>query len=259
MVPKCSRSCSLMRPPSVERGAGAEEAGCIQRPPSPRALRLEPFTMRMATFDAARRPSAPCVSCCEVAQQKSRCITSGSLVQEALAMHEGRFAHGVEHEDVRWWEVVSLHHGDHALHGCPPWRPRCVRPKRCATPSIVPAPGSTLRASILRRERSLGACRFAASLGEHGRDVGQGGRHSLMLTRRAEDVPEGVHHLWIHEGALNLPDVALGDEPLLVVSVDSTFCRLCLARKWPLPLSLTCSTMAANVGPSTCSTSTNRF
>ena len=29
----------------------------------------------------------------------------GSLVQEALAMHEGsRFAHGVEHEDVRWWE-----------------------------------------------------------------------------------------------------------------------------------------------------------
>ena len=41
-----------------------------------------------------------------------------------------------------------------------------------------------------------------------------------MLTRRAEDVPEGVHHLWIHEGALNLPDVALGDEPLLVVSVD---------------------------------------
>ena len=28
----------------------------------------------------------------------------GSLVQEALAMHEGsRFAHGVEHEDVRWW------------------------------------------------------------------------------------------------------------------------------------------------------------
>ena len=46
-----------------------------------------------------------------------------------------------------------------------------------------------------------------------------GGR-SLMLTRRAEDVPEGVHHLWIHEGALNLPDVALGDEPLLVVSVD---------------------------------------
>ena len=76
----------------------------------------------------------------------------GSLVQEALAMHEGsRFAHGVEHEDVRWWRVVSLHHGDHALHGCPPWRPRCVRPKRCATPSIVPAPGSTLRASILHQ------------------------------------------------------------------------------------------------------------
>ena len=43
---------------------------------------------------------------------------------------------------------------------------------------------------------------------------------SLMLARRAEDVPEGVHHFWIHEGALNLPVVALGDEPLLIVCVD---------------------------------------
>ena len=76
--------------------------------------------------------------------------------------------------------------------------------------SVDLAPGSVRLVHADSQEALVGMAEMWAKAG---------GR-SLMLTRRAEDVPEGVHHLWIHEGALNLPDVALGDEPLLVVSVD---------------------------------------
>ena len=146
----------------------------------------------------------------------------GSLVQEALAMHEGsRFAHGVEHEDVRWWEG------------------RLPAPRRSRAPRL-PTMAPTVRApeevrdSIDRTRTRLhvdgvdlapGSVRLVhadsqEALVSMAEMWAKAGGRSLMLTRRAEDVPEGVHHLWIHEGALNLPDVALGDEPLLVVSVD---------------------------------------
>ena len=74
-----------------------------------------------------------------------------------------------------------------------------------------------------------------------------------MLTRRAEDVPE-IPPLGSRR-ALNLPDVALGDEPLLVVALISTFCRLCLAR---YGASSFADVLDHGRSDSSCSTSTNR-
>lgn len=146
----------------------------------------------------------------------------GSLVQEALAMHEGsRFAHGVEHEDVRWWEGRLPAPRRSRAPRLPTMAPTVRAPEevresidrtrtRLHVDSVDLAPGSVR----LVHADSPEALQRMASM------WAKAGGCSLMLTRRAEDVPEGVHHLWIHEGALNLPDVALGDEPLLVVSVD---------------------------------------
>ena len=146
----------------------------------------------------------------------------GSLVQEALAMHEGsRFVHGVDHDDVRWWET------------------RLPSPRRSRAPRL-PTMAPTVRApddvrdSIDRTRARLhandvdlapGSVRLvhAASpkaVVNMAQAWANAGGCSLMLTRRDEDVPEGVHHFWIHEGALNLPDIALGDKPLLIVGVD---------------------------------------
>ena len=146
----------------------------------------------------------------------------GSLVQEALAMHDGsRFAHGVDHEDVRWWE------------GRLPSPPRARAPRLPTMAPTVRAPDD-VRASVDRTRARLhaddvdlppGSVRLVHAdspevLVSMAQAWAKAGGCSLMLTRRAEDVPEGVHHFWIHEGALNLPDVALGEEPLLVVNVD---------------------------------------
>ena len=146
----------------------------------------------------------------------------GSLVQEALAMHEGsRFAHGVEHEDVRWWEGRLPAPRRSRAPRLPTMAPTVRAPEevrdsidrtrtRLHVDSVDLAPGSVRLVHADSQQALVSMAEMWAKAG---------GR-SLMLTRRAEDVPEGVHHLWIHEGALNLPDVALGDEPLLVVSVD---------------------------------------
>ena len=146
----------------------------------------------------------------------------GSLVQEALAMHEGsRFAHGVEHGDVRWWE-----------NRLPP--PRRSRAPRLPTMAPTVRAPEEVRDSIDRTRARLNANDVDLSPGSvrlvhaaspeavtsMARAWAKAGGCSLMLTRRADDVPEGVHQFWIHEGALNLPEVALGDKPLLVVSVD---------------------------------------
>ena len=146
----------------------------------------------------------------------------GSLVQEALAMHEGsRFAHGVEHEDVRWWEGRLPAPRRSRAPRLPTMAPTVRAPEevrdsidrtrtRLHVESVDLAPGSVRLVHADSQQALVSMAEMWA----------RAGGRSLMLTRRAEDVPEGVHHLWIHEGALNLPDVALGDEPLLVVSVD---------------------------------------
>lgn len=146
----------------------------------------------------------------------------GSMVQEALAMHEGsRFAHGVEHEDVRWWEG------------------RIPAPRRARAPRL-PTMAPTVRAPEEVREsmdRTRARLRVDtvdlppscvrvvhAAAPDAVKGMAQAwaeaGGCSLVLARRAEDVPEGAVHFWIHEGALNLPAEALGDRPLLIVSVD---------------------------------------
>ncbi|MDP6233731.1 MAG: hypothetical protein QF839_06090 [Candidatus Poseidoniaceae archaeon] len=146
----------------------------------------------------------------------------GSMVQEALAMHEGsRFAHGVEHEDVRWWEG------------------RIPAPRRARAPRL-PTMAPTVRAPEEVREsmdrtrarlrvdtvdlppscvRVVHAATPDAVKGM-AQTWAEAGGCSLVLARRAEDVPEGALHFWIHEGALNLPAEALDDRPLLIVSVD---------------------------------------
>ena len=146
----------------------------------------------------------------------------GSLVQEALAMHEGsRFAHHVEHEDVRWWEGRLPAPRRSRAPRLPTMAPTVRAPEevrdsidrtrtRLHVESVDLAPGSVRLVHADSQQALVSMAEMWA----------RAGGRSLMLTRRAEDVPEGVHHLWIHEGALNLPDVALGDEPLLVVSVD---------------------------------------
>ena len=146
----------------------------------------------------------------------------GSLVQEALAMHEGsRFAHGVDHDDVRWWE------------GRLPAVRRSRAPRLPTMAPTVRAPDD-VRASVDRTRARLqvdtvdlapGSVRLIHADSPDALVVmaqawAKAGGCSVMLTRRAEDVPEGVHHFWIHEGALNLPSVALGDAPLLLVHLD---------------------------------------
>jgi len=146
----------------------------------------------------------------------------GSMVQEALAMHEGsRFAHGVEHEDVRWWEG------------------RIPAPRRARAPRL-PTMAPTVRASEEVREsmdRTRARLRVDtvdlppscvrvvhSSTPDAVKGMAQAwaeaGGCSLVLARRAEDVPEGTLQFWIHEGALNLPPEALDERPLLIVSVD---------------------------------------
>ena len=146
----------------------------------------------------------------------------GSMVQEALAMHEGsRFAHGVEHEDVRWWE------------GRIP-APRRARAPRLPTMAPTVRAPEEVRQSMDRTRARLrvdtvdlppSCVRVVHAPAPNAvRGIAQAwaeaGGCSLVLARRAEDVPEGAVHFWIHEGALNLPAEALGDRPLLIVSVD---------------------------------------
>ena len=146
----------------------------------------------------------------------------GSLVQEALAMHDGsRFTNSVDHEDVRWWE------------GKLP-APRRARAPRLPTmaptvraPEEVQASVDRIRARMRVDDLDLPpACvrlvhaPSPEALTSMARAWAEAGGSSVMLVRRAEDVPEGVHHFWIHEGALNLPEASLDDRPMLIVSVD---------------------------------------
>lgn len=146
----------------------------------------------------------------------------GSMVQEALAMHEGsRFAHGAEHEDVRWWE------------GRIPAPRRARAPRLPTMAPTVRAPDEVRESMVRTRARlrvdtvdlppsCVRVVHAAAPDAVKGlaQAWAEAGGCSLVLARRAEDVPEGAVHFWTHEGALNLPSEALGDRPLLIVSVD---------------------------------------
>lgn len=146
----------------------------------------------------------------------------GSLVQEALAVHVGsRFSNHIEHDDVRWWE------------GRIP-APRRARAPRLPTMAPTVRAPEGIRASVDRTRARIRVDHVDLSpasvrlvhastpeaLTAMSRAWAAAGGCSVMIARRGEEVPEGVHHLWIHEGALNLPEAALDDRPMLIVSVD---------------------------------------